>query len=288
MHELNFTDHRRQLLENRYIYAVISRRAGGLSIGINLNPDKTCNFDCPYCQVDRRIKGGDRDIDLGILRQELEHILSLFQEGGLWQIEPFSTATEEHRRLIDISFSGDGEPTICTKFVEAVTTVMDVKRSYHLDVVQINLFSNSTMFQKKKVRLGLEALWGGGGTIWSKLDAGTAEWYQRVDASKVPFHRVLENIEWAARQKPIVLQCMFHRFGAERPSPEEIQAWGSRIDNIFAAGGQISWIQVYTTARVPSQEDVLPLLREELELIAKVAEAVVQKWGRDTKITVSV
>jgi wyosine [tRNA(Phe)-imidazoG37] synthetase (radical SAM superfamily) len=287
MHELNFTDHRRQLLENRYIYAVISRRAGGLSIGINLNPDKTCNFDCPYCQVDRRIKGGDRHVSLEILKRELEHILSLFKDGGLWQIEPFLTAKLEHRRLIDISFSGDGEPTICPEFVEAVGAVMEIKKFYHLDTVQINLFSNSTMFQKEKVRIGLKLLWSGGGCIWAKLDAGTAEWYQRVDASNVPFHRVLENIEWAARQKPIVLQCMFHRFGEEKPSAEEIQAWASRIDHIFATGGQISWIQVYTTARVPSQADVLPLLKEDLEVIAEVAEIVVKKWGENTKISVS-
>ena len=44
---LDFTDHRRDLGENRYVYAVVSRRAGGLSIGVNLNPDKVCNFDCP-------------------------------------------------------------------------------------------------------------------------------------------------------------------------------------------------------------------------------------------------
>ena len=92
----------------------------------------------------------------------------------------------------------------------------------------------------------------------------------------------------ASRKAFFVLQCMFHCFDAEKPSPAEIQAWGSRLDNIFATGGQISWIQVYTTARVPSQAAVLPLLKEDLDLIAKVAEAVVQKWGRDTKISVSV
>ena len=170
MHKLNFTDHRRELLRNQYIYSVISRRAGGLSIGINLNPDKTCNFDCPYCQVNRNIKGGARNIDLNILRQELEHLLSLFQRGELWEIAPFSTAKPEHRKLIDISFSGDGEPTICPEFVESVALIMEIKEEFGLDSVQINVFSNATVFQKEKVRKGLQKLWEGGGTIWAKLD----------------------------------------------------------------------------------------------------------------------
>ena len=45
---LDFKDHRRELDANRYVYAVVSRRARGLSIGVNINPDKACNFACPY------------------------------------------------------------------------------------------------------------------------------------------------------------------------------------------------------------------------------------------------
>ena len=36
-------------LDNRFVYAVISSRAHGLSLGVNLNPDKLCNYDCLYC-----------------------------------------------------------------------------------------------------------------------------------------------------------------------------------------------------------------------------------------------
>lgn len=43
----------REFLGNRFVYAVISQRAHGLSIGINLNPNKACNFDCAYCEVNR-------------------------------------------------------------------------------------------------------------------------------------------------------------------------------------------------------------------------------------------
>ena len=61
---LDFRNHARELAGNRYIYAVVSRRSRGLSIGINLNPDKACNFDCPYCQVDRTTPGALGEIQL--------------------------------------------------------------------------------------------------------------------------------------------------------------------------------------------------------------------------------
>ena len=61
-----FQTHSRSFEDNRFVYAVVSRRSGGVSIGVNLNPEKYCNFDCVYCQVDRTVRGGPvlRKIDL--------------------------------------------------------------------------------------------------------------------------------------------------------------------------------------------------------------------------------
>ncbi len=44
----------RDFLSNHFVYVVTSSRARGLSLGINVNPDKYCNYDCLYCEVDRR------------------------------------------------------------------------------------------------------------------------------------------------------------------------------------------------------------------------------------------
>jgi hypothetical protein len=38
----------RDFLNNRFVYAVISPRSRGLCLAVNMNPDKTCNFDCLY------------------------------------------------------------------------------------------------------------------------------------------------------------------------------------------------------------------------------------------------
>src|SRR5687767_15913296 len=118
--ELTFADHDRGLDGNRYVYAVLSRRARGLSIGVNLNPDKVCNFDCPYCQVDRTVPGGPSGIDLDLLEAELSRLLGWVRDGSLWEHPPFHTVAPELRRVADIAFAGDGEPTTPAAFPQAV------------------------------------------------------------------------------------------------------------------------------------------------------------------------
>jgi wyosine [tRNA(Phe)-imidazoG37] synthetase (radical SAM superfamily) len=67
--------HERSFDANRFVYPVLSRRSRGLSIGVNLNPDKVCNFDCIYCQVDRTTQSETRFVELDALTAELEHCL---------------------------------------------------------------------------------------------------------------------------------------------------------------------------------------------------------------------
>src|SRR5882757_9732879 len=106
-----FTQHSRSWQQNRYVYPVISRRSKGLSIGVNLNPDKVCNFDCVYCCVDRTTPPIEREVDLGVLRDELDQMMALAISGELFGEPPFDQTPAHLKRVNDIAFSGDGEPT---------------------------------------------------------------------------------------------------------------------------------------------------------------------------------
>src|SRR5207253_10281927 len=106
-----YTEHARTWQANRYVYPVISRRSQGLSIGVNLNPDKVCNFDCIYCCVDRSEPPVVREVDLAVLRDELDHALTLADSGEIFQVPPLDQTPPPLRRLNDVAFSGDGEPT---------------------------------------------------------------------------------------------------------------------------------------------------------------------------------
>ena len=271
---LDFQDHRRALDDNRYIYAVVSRRSAGLSIGVNLNPDKVCNFDCPYCQVDRATPGGPRGVDIDALRGELDRLLDLVISDHLWQVPPFDTARPEHRRLNDIAFAGDGEPTSARRFADAVNAVADSRDAHGLRAVPLHLLTNATLFHRPEVEAGLAALDARGGVIWAKLDAGTEAYFRQVDGTTLPFDRVLQNLERAARARPIVLQCMFMTLHGQGPDDAEIAAWAGRIRDLLAAGGQIRQVQVYSIARRPAEDRVGVLDEGRLRQIGAAAEAL--------------
>lgn len=274
MRQLDFRDHRRSLDDNRYVYAVISRRSRGLSIGINLNPDKVCNFDCPYCQVDRSTPGGARTVELPRLEAELDHLLGLVTAGHLWELPPFDTAAPELRRVNDIAFAGDGEPTSCPVFADAVATVGALRARHQLDNVKLHLLTNATLFHRPAVAEGLARLDALGGEIWAKLDAGTEAYFHAVDGTSLPFRRVLDNLRLAAIARPIVLQCMFMTLDGEGPSDEEIAAWSGRIAWLLAEGGRIRQVQVYSVARRPASPRVGVLPTERLTHIADAARAL--------------
>ena len=294
MQKLNFTDHRRQLLQNRYVYAVVSRRSKGLSIGINLNVDKVCNFDCPYCQVNRTVPLTETQtivkkegVDVLRVQSELVHLFSLLASGELWSVAPFNTAAVEMQVLRDVSISGDGEPTACPELLQVVDSVSEQLDAFGLSTngVAFNLFTNATLFHKPSVQSALDALWRSGGRVWAKLDAGTQSWFERVDGTKLSLEKVTENIIWAAKQHPIVLQCMFHRFGDEAPSDVEIAAWVTRVKRIIDAGGQVDWVQIYTTARKPSDDTVLPL---GISFLERISDALAVKLGTDSEVRITV
>ncbi len=264
---LDFADHRRDLGENQYIYAVVSRRAGGLSIGVNLNPDKVCNFDCPYCQVDRTTPGGSARIDLVRLESELRHLLTLVASGQLWDTAPFDTAAAEHRAVVDIAFAGDGEPTSPPEFPAAAALVRAL-RDELAPTVPLRLLTNATLVHRSAVRAALASF----DDLWCKLDAGTDAWFHRVDGTRFPFNRVLRNLRELAAERPIVIQAMFCSLGEDRPGAEEIAAWVGRLRHI-GRHGTISEVQVYTVARKPASSSVGALSAQELDSIATTARA---------------
>src|SRR5213593_4509851 len=76
----------REFLNNRFLYLVISPRARGLSIGVNMNPDKHCNFDCPYCEVNRSLPAGEQSLDVDVMAAELQATLALVCAGRLHEL----------------------------------------------------------------------------------------------------------------------------------------------------------------------------------------------------------
>jgi wyosine [tRNA(Phe)-imidazoG37] synthetase (radical SAM superfamily) len=267
------THHERSFETNRFVYPVLSRRSGGLSIGVNLNPDKICNFDCIYCQVDRTTQSETTFVELDDLLRELDEMLALVQSGEIYQTAKFRDTPARLRRLNDIAFSGDGEPTTHRNFDDVIARVAELKRRRALDDVKLVLITNASMFHRPHVRRGLEILDANNGEIWAKLEAGTAEYFQLVDRTPIPFQQILDNIADAARIRPLVIQALFMRVHGEPPPPEELHAFCDRLNEILAAGGRIKLVQIYTIARRTTESYVAPLSNDEVDRIADLVHS---------------
>jgi len=264
--------HPRRFEENRFVYPVLSRRSEGISVGVNLNPDKVCNFDCIYCQVDRTTQSETRFVEIDQLLAELEVTLRLAASGELFEHPQFKNTPPEFRQLNDIAFSGDGEPTTYRNFDEIIGACADLKRRLGLDAVKMVLITNASMFHRPHVERGLAILDQNNGEIWAKLEAGTEEYFKLVDRTPIPFRQILDNIAAAARIRPLVIQALFMRVHGQPPSQAELEAFCDRLNEITAAGGKLNLIQVYTVARRPAESFVAPLSDEEVDSVVALVE----------------
>jgi wyosine [tRNA(Phe)-imidazoG37] synthetase (radical SAM superfamily) len=261
-------DHRRVWRNFDYCYPVVSRRSRGVSLGVNLNPDKVCNFDCVYCEVDRLTPPQRKDLDLDQLDQELGLLLDLATSGELYDIPPFDSARPEQRRLNDIAFSGDGEPTTAREFAEVVERVARLKQQRGLDLVKLVLITDSSRLQAPEVVHGLGTLMANQGEIWAKLDAGTEAFYREICRSQIPFQRILDNLLATARRWPILIQTLFLDWKGSGPGDAELEAYCARLEHILAQGGQLQAIQLYTVARPTPEPEARPLGRLAMDAIA--------------------
>lgn len=261
-------DHARLFRDFTFVYPVISRRSRGLSIGINLNPDKVCNFDCVYCEVDRRTPGKATSLDLVQMREELVWMLRCAQSGELALDPKFAGVAALTRDIKDIAFSGDGEPTAIDNFAACVQIVADVRREERLTATKIILITDGAGLDKLDVQRGLQIMDANNGEIWAKLDAGTEEYYRLVNRSHVRFERILSNLLLTARSRPIVIQSLFVKLHGEGMAPAELVAYCSRLRDLVKAGAQIKEVHAYTLARPAPEPFVSKLSKGELEGLA--------------------
>ena len=272
MFQALFRCHEREWKDHRYVYAGVSRRSRGVSLGINLNPGKGCNFDCIYCQVNRNVPPAFRKVDLGRLSRELDRILQAEKDGSLYESAPFNLLASGERGVRDIAFSGDGEPTTFPRFDKAVQIAAGARRSFGLDAAKLILLTNAAYLDKPAVCAALSVLDENNGEIWAKLDAGTDEYFRTVNRADVSLQRILDNILGASRVRPIVIQSLWVRIRGQAPPAREIEAYCRNLNGLLAAGGRLKSLQLYTIARDPADPSASPLSNDELDRIASTVQ----------------
>ena len=269
--KLALFDFPRKSLGNKYVYAVISPRARGLSVGVNLNPNGRCNFDCIYCEVDRSDATLiDEPVDLAVMADELEQTLNHIQAGQL--CADFPHVPPELLNLRHVALSGDGEPTLCPNFAEVVETVVHLRASTRVPYFKIVLITNASALDRVPVAYGISLLTRRD-EIWTKLDGGTQAYIDRINRAQVPLAKILGNIRNLGQQRPIVIQTMVPAVHRQNPFAAEIAEYAARLRELKNAGAQISLVQIYSANRPTVHPECSHLPLKTLSEIAKRVRA---------------
>ncbi len=287
-----YQNHTREWLHNEYAYPVLSRRAGGISVGINLSPANECNFHCVYCQVIPEQIHPGTTVCFSKLKAELETCADFALSGAIFKHPYFLDVPVSQRRVNDIAFSGNGEPTMSPFFAQTAALAVEIRSSRIKNgpdeafraaakEMKIVLITNATRLGNESLLPTLETLLANHGEIWAKLDAGTEEYYKKINRSAVPLETVLAGISKFARRDPIILQTLFSRMGGEAPSLKEVDAYIARVLKIHDEGGKIQHIQLHTVCRPPQVSECQPL---EVEILNDFADRIRNRTGVEVRV----
>ena len=275
-------DHSRDSAGLTYIYPVISRRSGGLSIGINLNPNNACNWRCIYCQVPDLKRGSAPTTDLGLLETELRGFLDEVLTGDFYS--RFSVPLEQ-QSIRDIALSGNGEPTSSREFDQVIGLIGSVVADYDLlGKIKLVLITNGSLIRREPVQKGL-AHWAElGGEVWFKLVSATETGGLRVNGIHHTPETVLHNLESAARLCPTWLQTCLFAFDGQPPSEEECNAYLALLQHIQQQSIDLKGVLLYGLAR-PSLQAEAPRLSPLSEEWMQDFAAKIRATGLSTRLS---
>lgn len=271
-------EHPRDFLGNKFVYLVISSRARGLSVGVNVNPVTQCTFNCLYCEVDRQRPPRAPVFDVDRMETELRQALQLARDGKLKSLPQYANLPSDLLEVRHVALSGDGEPTLSAHFTEAIQSVV------HLRAVdkffKVVVITNSTALDQPAVAQGLKLLTRHD-EIWAKLDGGTQKYIDRINGSKVSLEKIMRNILRVGRERPVVIQSLFPAIDEKEPSSADIMEYAQRLKELKWAGAEISLVQIYSATRPMTRTGCSHL---PLKTLFQIAATVRQETGLKAEV----
>jgi len=248
--KLSTSNHSSDIVGLKYVYPVLSRRAGGLSIGINFNTNNACNWRCVYCQVANLKIGVAPEMDFNLLEAELRSFLDDVLNGDFYdrfQID------DNNRVIKDIAIAGNGEPTSLNEFAKAVELIGQIATETGVfpqsDYI---LITNGSLIHQAKVQQGLKILKKYGGEVWFKMDSATEEGRKAFNNSGQSSQASLENLIISTKLCPTKLQTCLFDFDKQGLTAKEKQSYLNLLKKIKSSC-TLQKIMLYTIAR-PSQQ----------------------------------
>jgi wyosine [tRNA(Phe)-imidazoG37] synthetase (radical SAM superfamily) len=269
---LNTTDHSRDSAGLTYVYPVISRRAGGVSIGINLNPNNACNWRCVYCQVPDLKRGSAPRIDLNKLERELRSFLHELVDGDFMQ----KHVPPEVRKIHDIAISGNGEPTSAKEFEQVIELIGSILKDFNaLKGIKLVLITNGSLINRQPVQAGLKRMAQLNGEVWFKFDRALAEERQRINNTSISLKKIHHHLQIVTPLCPTWLQTCVFQINGTPPSELETKAYLKFVSSLKDEGLPLKGVLLYGIAR--------PSLQPEAAQLSQVTESWLIAYGEKIK-----
>jgi wyosine [tRNA(Phe)-imidazoG37] synthetase (radical SAM superfamily) len=270
---LTTSDHSRDKAGLTYIYPVLSRRAGGLSIGVNLNTNNACNWQCIYCQVPDLIRGSAPSVDLDKLSQELRGFLADVIHGDFYNKEE---VPDEYRVIKDIAISGNGEPTTANQFDQVVNVIELILKEYGLlGSIKCVLITNGSMVNREEVKKGLMKLAKMNGEVWFKIDSATPTGIATINQVRGTNMSTLKRLKIATELCPTFIQTCVFSYKDNEPSETEANAYINLLKETLSRDIPVKGVLLYGVERES--------LQPEADKIKKLPESWLQNFADEIK-----
>lgn len=269
-----WSDHSRMYKNDNWVYPVISRRAGGISLGINLNPDHVCTFSCAYCQSGQQTGYPHKPIDIDAIERELCEFLDSYANKEFAN-EIFKDIAQKDKMLKDICISGDGESTAIKEFADVCMRLPNIQEYYKQSIgnFKLRLITNASCLHKQNVQQGIGYLLKNDGEIWAKLDAGSENWFKKINRAHINFSHILKNLESTIANYPICIQTMLCNVQGDVPDSTEISKYIDNLKIIYNVRPQnLLEVQLYTVIRHTALPEVTPLSTDFLNSVKQKIE----------------
>ena len=253
---LHAEDHDRNIFDSKYVYPVVSRRAGGLSLGVNLNTNNACNWQCIYCEIPNLSRGGPEPIEVELLKDELNFwIDQIINSNFLKENTPPGTT------FADVALSGNGEPSAAPEFLDVLEIIIaSLKEHKLIDKIPVRLITNGSFISKKKECLNIFNRYHG--EVWFKIDAADEDSIKLINQVNLDPNSMINNLKKCAEACQTVIQTCLLKINHQVPTNDFLKNYSKLIKPYERL---IKKIDLYSLAR-PSLQNNQDITIERLSL----------------------
>jgi len=237
------------------VFGPVRSRRFGVSLGVNLLPlhSKICSYNCIYCEC-------------GLTSDCNQPSGDFFSRGDIRQamLQKFESLNEKGLNPDNITFAGNGEPTMHPDFPEIIDDTIELRNRF-FPQSRITVLSNASTLRHKATKAALLKV----ENNVLKLDAGTDKYLRLINdpGNNISLTEIVEELKSFGGQ--LIIQSLFLKGKIngspfDSSEPENLDPW---LDHIKAINPKL--VMIYPIDRATPVEGLEKLTPAELDRVAK-------------------